>query len=239
MSPPTNQIERLDLVAKAITGREAVRRRRWVFLILNLVLAAMAVGLLRQLYGPWRPDVFALCALLASAIMWSNWRFRLYVYGGWWVALGLATLLIKGSTPLAVRLFVALDLGMIGFDTLARAGPLATVSTPEWDRDRAQVDQWWQTLSAPEIGPNVIEFSVGDFTSGYYRYRLMKPGQFWVVAKKYKGWARMKTTLRVYELGEVTLQPFQAGEVTATIRGKTVHGTDFTPALPGQQSNPV
>lgn len=231
MSPSTNQIERLDLAARAVTSRELARRNRWVFLILNLIIASIAVGLLRQRYGPWRPVVVASFAVFTAVIMWSNWRFRLYVYGGWWIAVGLAALLIKTSAAWPDRLYLALGGGLIGFDALTQAGPVATVSTPEWDREQTQVEEWLRVLSAIEKSPDAIEFSTASFTRGNYLYRLMNLGQFWVVMKEYKSWGGLKRRLRVYELGDVTLQAGHAGAVTATIRGQAVRGVNFAPTL--------
>jgi hypothetical protein len=52
----------------------------------------------------------------------------------------------------------------------------AAVNSSGWDRERAQIEEWWRILAMPVSRRNgVIEFSTGSFWSGYYTYASCAP----------------------------------------------------------------
>ncbi len=212
---------RLNMAARAVVSRQFVARIRWIFLGLNAVLAFLAVWSPSPLYGPWFLPVVFVSATFATLVLWSDWRYRLYPPAAWYIVVGLGTLAMKSSDTTYDRVHGAVICGILATAILWRAFPLATVDGPGWEKEQSLVETWWGVLTSAERRSDVIEFNVGSFWKGYYTYRLMKPGPFWVVAGIYKGQARELTYFRILKIGDVVL-PLN-GEHKVRIGRRTMH----------------
>src|SRR5581483_3056912 len=63
-----------------------------------------------------------------------------------------------------------------------RARPFAAIHSPGWEKEEAQVQYWLKVLKT-EGQSRVLEFDTGSFWTGYFTYRLLNPGNCWVVAR--------------------------------------------------------
>ena len=238
MRIPTDEVTRLDMVARAKRCELSIARLRWVLLILSLLLGVLAIGSTASFYETLFVRAAAVSTGLAGVLLWSNSRYRLYFSAILFLSLGI------GSVPFELPVRGLVDqmslCGWVGIFVVQscylwkQAGIIATVSTPEWNNERMQVDAWWRILTAQGGNKNgLVEFSSGSFWSGYYTYRLMNPGTCWVVAKLWKGKTGARSECRVRHLTDVSFVATDKGRLAVIIDGRTISAEGVSPSIPG------
>ena len=239
MTTPTDEVTRLDMAARAKSCEAFVSRLRWILLLLSLFFVALAIGSTASFYETLFVRAAAALAGFTTVVLWSNFRYKLYFPPLLFLSLGIGGAFFNFPTH---RIFDRIGwlCGFVGAFVLPsyhmwrQAGIFATVNTPEWDKERSLVDAWWRTLTAPETDKKgIIEFSTGNFWSGYYTYRLMSPGRCWVVAKLWKGKVAALSDYRVRKLSGVTFAATRNGETKVTIEGRTINAANVFPPMFG------
>jgi hypothetical protein len=76
--------------------------------------------------------------------------------------------------------------------------------------ERDRVEKWKKLLGA-ENEPQVVEFPAGDFATGYWTYRILDAGAYWVVAQFKRGTKRLKSC-HVYDLSGITFTRMASGK---------------------------
>ena len=235
MTTPTDEVARLDLAARAKVGELSVAGLRWLFVFFSVVIGALAIEPAASFYETLSLRVAAALAGVTTVALWSNFRYKLYFPALFFLSLGLGGGFLRwpmhGTSD---RIFglchAALVFVLPSYYLWTKAVTFAAVNTPEWDRERSQVDAWWYTLTAPESNKSgIIEFSVGRFWNGYYVYRLIKPGSCWVVAKLWNGKVGASSDYRVRHLSDVAFTLNRNGETRVTIDGRTMRAADISP----------
>jgi hypothetical protein len=117
---------------------------------------------------------------------------------------------------------------MQAYGSWKQAGPVATLRAPGWENERDQVVRWQQILTSPQPVSRVVEFSTGSFWSGYFTYRLLNPGQYWVVAKFKRGKTKSWVDCSVRELSAVHFTQLPMGEINVIIGKKTLRAAKLT-----------
>ena len=79
MDAPNDEIARLDTAARAVISETFISRNRWLFLLINLFLVAAVLASSARFDTPLIAPVFTVCAAVATAILWVDWQYKLYV----------------------------------------------------------------------------------------------------------------------------------------------------------------
>jgi hypothetical protein len=234
METPNDEVARLDMAARAIIGNRFISHTRWSFLVMTVFLVALAVASGGSFHETYLLPGIAVCAALLTLILWVSGRYKLYVPAVFFFILAIQFLL-SGKTIVRVsdRIYGSIMSAMLGYVFWRHAGPFATVNVPGWEKERAKVDAWWRALTAPERNEQVIEFSTGSFWTGYYRYRIMRPGPHWAVAKLWKGKVSARSDYRVRDLSEVTFATMPKGETKVSIGNRTMQAVNVSPPMLG------
>lgn len=246
MTAPTDEVSRLDMAARAKVAELVVPRLRWIFLFFSIFIGALAIEPTTSFYETPSIRLIAAFALITTVVLWSKSRYKLYFPALFLLSFGIGAALHSWSTRDTFDRFDGLCWGGMSFALgiyylRTKAGIFATVNTPEWDKERAQVDAWWSILTAPESNKKgIIENSTGSFWSGYYTYRLMKPGSYWVVAKLWNCKAGPRSDFRIRHLSDVACPENRNGVMMVTIDGRTIIATKISPPMfDGVRAHPL
>lgn len=246
MTAPTDEVSRLDMAARAKVAELVVPRLRWIFLFFSIFIGALAIGATSSFYETLCVRAMAALAVIATVLLWSKSRHKLYFPAFFFLSFGIGASLLNWSAHDTFDRIDGLCWGVISFALAiyylrTKAGIFATVNAPEWDKERAQVDAWWSILTAPESNKKgIIENSTGSFWSGYYTYRLMNPGSYWVVAKLWNCKAGPRSDFRIRHLSDVVCAGNRNGEVMVTIEGRTIIATKISPPMfDGVRAHPL
>ncbi len=223
METPTDEVARLDIAARAVISKVFISGNRWWVLFINLCLTALVFASNDRFTTPLIAPAFAVCAVFATVVLWVNWQYKLYVPALFCFAIAIGCVLLGKTfiTP-SDRIYGILMSSIYGYAFWTLAAPFATVNAPGWEKEQSQVAAWWRVLTTPERDKDVIEFSAGNFWTGYYTYRLLRPGPYWVVAKLWKGRLSVRSNYSVRELSAVTFMTLPTGEKQVTIGNRTM-----------------
>lgn len=242
METPNDEIARLDMAARAEVGEAVASRLRWILLFLSVFIAALAFVSEPPFYETLFVRTLAVFAVLTTVVLWSNWRYKLYLPALFFLSSAIGGAFFWGRPSHTT--FDWIDrLGVpVGFFALPtyyfwkQAGLFATVNAPGWEREQSLVNGWRQVLMTPDIGGAVVEFSTGSFWTGYFTYRLMSPGPYWAIAKFKKGNMHRLVEFRVRELSAVTFTALPTGEMMVRIGNRTMRAATVPP--PGFGESP-
>jgi hypothetical protein len=121
-----------------------------------------------------------------------------------------------------------------GFGLWRIANRYALVNGAGFNGEKDQFDKWLQILNSHD-GPSVVEFSTGTFSTGYWTYRMLNPGTFWIVAK-FKRDSKRLATCRVHKLTELAFARLPSGswqiDITTKEGKKSFVGIAITTPLP-------
>jgi hypothetical protein len=155
----------------------------------------------------------AAASFLTAIILWLDWRFKVYALSiccfvfvicdtlsndhphshtalGWMAANGWALLF----------LYYACALWVMG-------RRYALVNDSGFREEREQLNKWMDGLS----GTTAIEFPTGSFWTGYWSYRILNPGECWIVTQFKRGSTKLRSC-RVYELSDVSFTRLLSGK---------------------------
>jgi hypothetical protein len=148
METPDDEVARLDLAARAKVGEAVAIRLRWIILFLGLFIAALAFVGEGRFYETLFIRTLAVFAGLTEVLLWSNWRYKLYLPTLFFLAAAIGSLFFWGG-PSHTAYDWTVRLGEpIGFFALPtyylwkQARIFATVNAPGWERELSQVDTW-------------------------------------------------------------------------------------------------
>ncbi len=223
METPNDKIARLDMAARALISERYISGNRWSFLFINLILIGFAFAYSARFDSGLIAPIFAVGATVATAALWTDWRYKIYVVAFFCFHLTIGCLLLgKTFDTLSDRLY---GIGMsilFGLASWKQAGPYAIANAPGWETERSQAEAWWWRLTSPEIANDIIEFSAGSFWTGHHTYRLMDVGSGWAIARLWKGIGRILPNFRIRELSAVTFASLPTGEMRVTIGSRTM-----------------
>jgi len=221
MKAPTEEIERLNWAASA----ELISRSRWVFSAFNLALGGHAIWSSMRI-GSIFLAFFIVGIVVATAAVWTKWRFKFYVSALSYIALALWTLLLIGKTHDKLYFWIpsASFWGFFGYSFWKMAGIVATVQTPGWEKERSQVKTWWHVLMSTPKSDDAIEFSWLCYT-----FRLLKSGQYWAVVVAVKHWRTLyQLGFAVRKLDEVQFLPLADGKMEVRIGKRTMRARNVS-----------
>ena len=223
METATDEITRLDVAAQAKGGQAATSRLRWTLLFLSLFITALAIEPTGSFNELLLLRVAAVFLSLTTVILWSNWRYKLFLPALLIFSFGIGDAFFR--RPLRTKLDWSVSvLWFVGVIVLSsyslwkQARIFAKVNSPGWKQAQSKVDAWWRVLTARQRDQRVIEFSTGSFWTGYYTYRLLRSGQCWAIAKLWNGKVSPRSSYRIRELSAVTFTTLPSGEKQFTIR---------------------
>lgn len=211
-----SQTERLDLVAWSQTTASYILRSR-IFLA---ILAVFCIVLAMNSTAPGRETVLVavlgILSLVTAVILWSDWRYKVYALASLWLFVAIGDVLSQdhpNSQTLLGWVFAHARfpvLVLYSWSVWRRAGPYALANSDGYCDERDQVEKWKRLLEA-QNGPEVVEFPAGDFATGYWTYRILNAGAYWVVAQFKRGTKRLKSC-HVYDLSCVTFTRMASGK---------------------------
>jgi len=201
--------------------------------VLSLFITALAIEPTASFYETLSLRVTAIFLSLTTMILWSNWRYKLFLPAILIFSFGVIDAFFR--RPLRTNLdWLVSASWFIGFIVLTsyawwnQASIFATVNSPGWEQAQSQVEAWWSILTAPERGRDVIKFSTGNFWMGYYTYRLLSPGPYWAIAKLWNGKVAARSQFRIRELGAVTFMTLPTGEKEVKIGKRTMRAVNLS-----------
>ena len=216
-----SKTERLDLVAWSQTTASFIVSSR----ILLAVLAAFCLVLAINSTAPTQETVLVAVmgtlSLVIAIILWSGWRYKVYALSSFWLLFAVGDVVShdhpKSHTVLewVTTHALALVLVLYSWNVWKRAAPYALANSDGFRDERNQVENWKKLLDARNE-QQVVEFATGDFATGYWTYRILNTGAYWVVAQFKRGTKRLKSC-HVYDLNGVSFTRMASGKWQVSI----------------------
>jgi hypothetical protein len=241
MGAALSPIERLDLAARVEAKANLISYGRFVLSCLSLLCIVVMVASEASGRDVWAIRLLAAVGAILSVALWFDWRYNLYAISI--LCFALATLFVLGdkhplphTVPGWIGAYFSDGLVPVYWGCVAAvfASRYAKVKSDDWQRERHQVDGWLWTLKH-QSGKDIIEFASGSFWTGYWTYRILNPGDCWVIAQFKRGTTKV-AHCRVRELNQVALTRLTSGKwkITVTDKRKTKSFTEIelSPELP-------
>ena len=236
MEASNDKVRRLDLAARVEATQASADSLRWRLLILTACCLFLAMD-----FGASTSEdlcVWGLAVLggLTTAALWTSWRFKYYLGVIFFLGLGLDGVLVGGyshtATADALRTAWLAPCFIIAVYLLWRqAQQYAIVNGPAWESERAEVGGLALVLTSPRRAPDVIEFSTGNFWTGYFTYRLLSSGPCWFVAKFKRGNIGRLLDYRVRRLSEVSFARKPGVGIEVKMGKKTMLAEDVSSTM--------
>lgn len=218
-------IERLDLVARSEAVGPFISKSR-IFLLL---LALFGIFLAVNSTAPFRETVLVAIlgasSLITAVVLWLNWRYKVFVLALFWLLLAILEVLSHDKPSSHTVLgwvfahALAPALAYYGFGVWMMAKSYSLANSNGFRDEKNQFEKWKRLLNAHDE-PNVAEFTTGDFSTGYWTYRILNTGVCWVVAQFKRGSNKLKSC-HVYDLSCVTFTRLSSGKWQITITPKS------------------
>jgi len=231
MAMAMSTTERLDLVAHSEVVGTFVSKSR-IFLLL---LAPFCILLAVNSTAPFRETVLVAIlgasGLLTAVVLWLNWRYKVFALALFWFLVALLEVLShdqpSSHTVLGWVFTHALApvLAYYGYRVWMLARGYSVTNSIGFRDEKNQFDKWKRLLNGHNE-PNVAEFSAGDFSTGYWTYRILNTGACWVVAQFKRGSNKLKSC-HVYDLSCVTFTRSSSGKWQITITPKSGRTKSF------------
>jgi hypothetical protein len=211
-----SKTERLDLVAWSYTITGFLFRSRISLAILAAFCIVLSIGSTPPTRETILVAVLGILSLITVIILWSDWRYKVYVLASLWLLFAVGDMLSHdhpNSHTLLEWVFahtLVLVFALYGWGVWRRAGPYALANSDGFREERDQVEKWRKLLDA-QNEPEVAEFTTGDFVTGYWTYRILNAGTYWVVAQFKRGTKRLESC-HVYDLSSVTFSRMVSGK---------------------------
>ena len=220
-----SKTERLDLIAWSQTTDAFVFRSR----ILLAILAAFCIVLAINSTAPIRETVLVavlgILSLVTAIVLWWSWRYKVYALASFWLLFAFGDVLShdypNSHTLLGWVIAHALVpvLALYGWSVWKRAGPYALANSDGFRDERDEVEKWKKLLDS-QNEQQVVQFPAGDFATGYWTYRILNAGAYWVVAQFKRGTKRLKSC-HVYDLSGVTFTSIASGKWQVNISSRS------------------
>jgi len=228
-----SKTQRLDLVAWSQTTAGFIGKSRILLVILAAFCIVLAINSTAPMQETVLVAVMGTLSLVTAIILWSGWRNKVYALASFWLLSAIGDVLshdhLNSHTLLGWVIAHALApiLVLYGWNVWRRAGPYALASSDGFRDERGQVEKWKKLLDA-QNEQQVVEFSTGDFATGYWTYRILNAGAYWVVAQFKRGTKRLKSC-HVYDLNGVSFTRMGSGKWQVNISSSS--GTQSFPEI--------
>jgi hypothetical protein len=237
MNVALSSIEQLDLAARSMANSRLVSYLKVALPIVSgftVMLASISEASKRETL---LVTILAIAGIVASAAVWSSWRYKLHVVALFCLAFAVMNVLSTDHPHdhtvagwLAGRYLACLFIYYgIGLFVIARRE--STVYGDGWQEQRNKVAEWVHGDGMA----NMVEFPAGSFVMGYWRYRIVNAGDCWLVAKFKKGTDKLEEC-RVKNLKDVVFTALQSGkwrvDITDNKKTKTYTDIEISPSLP-------
>jgi hypothetical protein len=214
MKKQLDEVEMLDLAAHAEVAEGSLHAQRWAFGALAAITVLLAIISEAPFKETLALRVFAAVIVLAAVTTWLHWRFALHAAAICYLAFGVVLLVfeprhsasfVEWIFPIAILVAFANS----AYRLLKLGARLAAVHGKEWQKERAQVQQWLSMLINRATEEPVFEIATGSFWTGYFTYRIMimNRGGAWVVARFKKGSYLRPLDYRILRPDAVTMAP--------------------------------
>jgi hypothetical protein len=233
-------VERMDLVARSKSNAPLISYARIVLLLLAPLCILLAVNSTAPFPETVLVAILGAVGLLTAVILWLNWRYKVYALALFCFLFASGDVLshdhphshtvlgwIAAHSLLPLFVYYACGLWII-------ANRYALANSNGFREDRDQFDKWMQTLNGRSA--NEIEFPAGSFWTGYWTYRILNPGECWIVAQFKRGGDKLRSC-RVYELKDIVFSRLPSGKWQIDITPKSGKRKSFVeveipPSLP-------
>jgi len=229
------QLQRLEYAAKAF-GREAYLR---VSRAVPTILAAVAI--LLALYADGHSvEVMALRAVAvltaaATLLSWSSSRCSRFGFPSAILAFGIITVVLRFYTePHEDRIAALMFLPFVAYcaySGFVYAFAYFTVEGAGWENERMRIKAWIRQLKRPDGLLPIFEFSSGSFWTGYFTYRFLRAGNYWVVARFKTGKLHRMLECRLLGSSSVQIVEDASGDLRVEIDGRPIPRVRTSPEM--------
>ena len=216
-----SETERLDLVAWSQTTASFIVSSRILLAVLAAFCMALAINSTAPMQETALVAVVGTLSLVTAVILWSGWRYKVYALASYWLLFAIGDM-VSHDHPNSHTLFgwiiahaLALVLVLYSWNVWKRAGPYALANSNGFRDERNKVENWKKLLDTRN-DQQVVEFSTGDFATGYWTYRILNARAYWVVAQFKRGTKRLKGC-HVYDLNGVSFNRMASGKWQVSI----------------------
>jgi hypothetical protein len=238
------EIERLDLVARAAANKLAIFRARWPLTIVCLFAVFIASSSAASARETAAVRIATILTAATAAMVWLNSRYAAYALAifcfvvaiGVWFFQSADDRTLLGSTANVVGSAIVF---FIGYGWWTNAAAIAAAQSDNLATERAQVSEWLRVLRSAKLTGQVIEFSSKSFVRGYWTYRLMNTGFYWVTTKFKTGHMNRLSSCRVVELDAVHVTDPPGGKLRILIGDQAIQEVEISPEMRGRLLNSV
>jgi hypothetical protein len=240
MKRPVSVIERLDFAARTQTSTALISRVRVILVFLTIFITLLAISSTAPFRETLLLRVLAAISAMVTAILWQEWRYKLYALAILAFCFGIADVLsvdhprnhtvlgwISAHSQLPMFAYFGCGLWII-------ARRYAIVNGSDWQKEREQLAEWLGILSNPS-SVDVVEFATGSFWTGYWNYRIVKEGDYWIIAKFKRGTTKL-AGYYVRQPNEVTFTVLPSGkwkvDITMGKKRKSFTEIEISRSLP-------
>lgn len=240
-----SEIERLDLVARSEAAKALLARYRIPFTLFSALMILLAVVSSASFYETLCVRLAAVLAIATTVMLSRKSRFTGYFLSTLFVICVLGAWLFDDPdyhTPLgsATRYLISAMLLFAAHRWWTNGRVLAQGQSEAFSKERSRVEQWMITLASPnepKASDNVVELSAKSFLRGDWTYRLLKIGEFWVVAKFKFGKLSRVRDCRVYPTDGVSVRDKPDGGHVIRLGDYSISTLDLTPETRYRFSN--
>jgi hypothetical protein len=232
MKKRLTELDRLDLVARAEATKDCISRARipWTFFSIVIVLLAMVSG--ASFNETMLIRMMAVLAIMATVMLWLNSPYSAYGMSSLFFALLLGAWLVNSTDDHTFLGFTSRTILSVwffyrGYRWWTNAKPLMDAHSKALEKERFQIQQWIRVLKTAGTS-QIIKFSTKSFWSGYWTYRLLNIGSYWLIAKFKIGKIERLLSCRVQELGVVHIADQSERKLAIEIGEHTIHNVDVS-----------
>lgn len=207
--------ERLEFAARTQTSTVLISRARVILIFVTIFITLLGISSTAPFRETLLVRVLAAISAMVTAILWQEWRYKVYALAILVFCFGIADVLsvdhpathtVLGwiSTHSQLLMFAYFGCGLW---IIARR--YAIVNGSDWQKEREQLAEWLGILGNPS-NVNVFEFATGSFWTGYWNYRICKEGDYWIIAKLKRGTTKL-AGYYVRQPNEVTFTALPSG----------------------------
>ena len=205
--------------------------------LLSLFIIFLAVISGASFYETLAVRVLATLAVVTTLMLWLGSRYAAYalaifffaaLIGGWLPFDDPDTHTILGSTTRGM-LSVMFLFG--GYQWWTNAMPFTTAQSEELERERSQVGEWIGILKSSKKTDQVVEFSTKSFFRGYWTYRLLNTGSYWVVARFKSGSMARILDCRVLGIDAVRVKDQPEGKLSVEMGDRGIQEVEISAVM--------
>ncbi len=159
------------------------------FTLLSVVCVLLAIFPASSFYESAIVRLVAVLSVVTSTMLWLNSCYAAYALAvvyflflvGIWLPFNDPDYHTLLESTIRSGFSVVFLVGGVRWWT--NAGPFTIAQSARFEKERTQVREWISVLKRTEETNQVLEFSAKSFWTGYWKYRLLNAGNYWVIAK--------------------------------------------------------